>query len=54
MLEEVQMPIPLGHGVVGRMRPFDAGHSKAAADNKVDADGQRRDLTDLIMSKIGI
>ncbi len=40
MLEEVQVPVALGHGVVRRMRPFDVGHSKTAAGDEVDGNGQ--------------
>lgn len=41
VLKEIQVPVALGHGVVSRMRPPDAGHGKAAAGDKIDVDRQR-------------
>ena len=41
MLKEVQVPIALGHGVVRRVCPLDAGHGKAAARDEVDSNRQR-------------
>jgi hypothetical protein len=41
VLKEVQVPVALGHGVVGRVCPLDAGHGKAAAGDEINANGQR-------------
>lgn len=41
MLEEVQVPIALAHGIVHRMDASLAGHGEPAAGGKVDANGQR-------------
>ena len=40
MLEEVEVPIPFGHGIVRRMRALDAGNGKPATGNEIDGDVQ--------------
>lgn len=41
MLEEIQMPVALGHRIVNRMLTVSARHCEARARRKVHADHQR-------------